>query len=348
MILGTENNGLIALVAISLAAFKDCLPIMKGSVGRANLNILVRHDTRVKPSLAFARNAARRTTRSNMWTTCVSTATTPSGLPGTSASAVESRRTIATSIRCDEPSFDRVVLGGAPATLSRGCRLRDSTGQGGGNPDDETAAQRYDAFGKTALWYVEETGPDARLYLGFKRPVSADEFYRACLDNKVERLLHSVRPAPGEMYLIRPGQVHAAKDVTLLEVAESSELWFRLHDWGSTDRELHLEEAFDLIDLSGKVPAHRGEVVSPQFTANQILLTEALKSHRDEDDTFLLYICLKGAATVQADGENYRFRKGELLLIPAEVNDFFLIPEEKDTLLMEVRMDPREKTDSEE
>ena len=216
------------------------------------------------------------------------------------------------------------------------------------NPDDETAAQRYDAFGKTALWYVEETGPDARLYLGFKRPVSADEFYRACLDNKVGRLLHSVRPAPGEMYLIRPGQVHAAKDVTLLEVAESSELWFRLHDWGSTDRELHLEEAFDLIDLAGKVPAHRGEVVSPQFTANQILLTEALKSHRDEDDTFLLYICLKGAATVQAGGENYRFRKGEPLLVPAEVNDFFLIPEEKDTLLMEVRMDPREKTDSEE
>ena len=216
------------------------------------------------------------------------------------------------------------------------------------NPDDETAAQRYDAFGKTALWYVEEAGPDARLYLGFKRPVSADEFYRACLDNKVGRLLHSVRPTPGEIYLIRPGQVHAAKDVTLLEVAESSELWFRLHDWGATDRELHLEEAFDLIDLSGKVPAHRGEVVSAQFTANQILLTEALKSHRDEDDTFLLYICLKGAATVQADGENYRFRKGEPLLVPAEVNDFFLIPEEKDTLLMEVRMDPREKTDSEE
>ena len=39
------------------------------------------------------------------------------------------------------------------------------------NPDDETAEQRYDAFGKTALWYVENAGPGARLYLGFrKRP----------------------------------------------------------------------------------------------------------------------------------------------------------------------------------
>ena len=101
------------------------------------------------------------------------------------------------------------------------------------NPDDETAEQRYDAFGKTALWYVEEAGPNARLYLGFKRPVTAEAFYKACLAGKVESLLHCVRPVPGETYLIRPGQVHAAKDVTLLEVAEASELWFRLHDWNS-------------------------------------------------------------------------------------------------------------------
>ena len=213
------------------------------------------------------------------------------------------------------------------------------------NPDDETAEQRYDAFGKTALWYVEDAGPDARLYLGFRRPVSAEEFYTACLEGRVERLLYSVRPVPGETYLILPGQVHAAKDVTLLEVAEASELWFRLHDWGSTGRELHLEEAFDLIDLSGKVSAHKGEVETDQFTVHQIPLTEALKSHRDQDDTFLLYICLKGAAVLQADGENYRLNRGELILVPAETSDFFLIPEERGTLLMEVRMDPRENND---
>ena len=213
------------------------------------------------------------------------------------------------------------------------------------NPDDETAEQRYDAFGKTALWYVEDAGPDARLYLGFRRPVSAEEFYTACLEGRVERLLYSVRPVPGETYLILPGQVHAAKDVTLLEVAEASELWFRLHDWGSTGRELHLEEAFDLIDLSGNVSAHKGEVDTDQFTVHQISLTEALKSHRDQDDTFLLYICLKGAAVLQADGENYRLNRGELILVPAETSDFFLIPEERGTLLMEVRMDPRENND---
>ena len=213
------------------------------------------------------------------------------------------------------------------------------------NPDDETAEQRYDAFGKTALWYVEAAGPDARLYLGFKRPVGAEEFYRACMDGSVEKLLHSVRPQPGESYLVQPGLVHAAKDVTLLEIAEASELWFRLYDWGKTERELHLEEAFDLIDLGGKLNKSEREVVTPQFTVNRIPLTEALRSHRDEDDTFLVYVCVQGAAVLQADGTNYQLAPGDTVLVPAEVNDFFLLPAQKDTLLLEVRMDPRREED---
>ena len=45
------------------------------------------------------------------------------------------------------------------------------------NPDDESAEQRYDAFGKTALWYVAAAGADAKLFLGFKREVTAEEFW---------------------------------------------------------------------------------------------------------------------------------------------------------------------------
>lgn len=215
------------------------------------------------------------------------------------------------------------------------------------NPDDETAEQRYDSFGKTALWYVEAAGPDARLYLGFKRPVSAETFYKACLDGTVEELLQVVKPKARERFLIKPGLVHAAKDVTLLEIAESSELWFRLYDWGSTERELHLEEAFDLIDLQAKTRALpvNDEIATDQFTVNAISLEQALKSHRDEEDTFLVYICVNGAAVLQSEGVNYNLKQGEVVLVPAEVTDFFLLPADKGTQLLEVRMDPREETD---
>ena len=216
--------------------------------------------------------------------------------------------------------------------------------------DDEVAEQRYDAFGKTALWYVEAAGPDARLYLGFKEDITAADFYKACHENKVETLLHTVKPKAGESYLITPGMVHAAKDVTLVEIAEASELWFRLHDWGSEERELHLEEAFDLIDFQRyrvkRDTEGKGAIaITPQFTVNKIALTQPLKSTRDEDDTFLLYYCTRGVADIQADKVNYKMKEGDLILVPAETNEFFLLPETSDAELLEIRMDPRPEND---
>ena len=220
--------------------------------------------------------------------------------------------------------------------------------------DDEVAEQRYDAFGKTALWYVEAAGPDARLWLGFKQDVAAEAFFNACDQDQVEPLLHSIKPKAGETYLITPGMVHAAQDVTLVEIAECSELWFRLYDWGKQDRELHLEEAFDLIDFTRYRVKRNAEsdkneagaiAITPQFTVNRFALSQPLKSTRDEDDTFLLYYCTKGSAVIQAAKVNYSLKQGELLLVPAETAEFFLMPDDRDTELLEVRMDPREEDD---
>ncbi len=216
--------------------------------------------------------------------------------------------------------------------------------------DDEVAEQRYDAFGKTALWYVEAAGPEAKLYLGFKEDITAADFYKACHENKVEQLLHTVKPKAGEAFLITPGMVHAAKDVTLIEIAEASELWFRLYDWGSEERELHLEEAFDLIDFQRyrvkRDTEGKGAIaITPQFTVNRIDLTQPLKSTRDEDDTFLLYYCTRGVADIQASQVNYKMKEGDLILVPAETCEFFLLPETKDAQLLEIRMDPRPEND---
>ena len=217
------------------------------------------------------------------------------------------------------------------------------------NPDDENAEQRYDAFGKTALWYVEAAGPQARLYLGFRHPVTATDFYEACLGGSVEQLLHSVKPKPGQFFLIPPGLVHAAQDVTLIEIAECSELWFRLHDWGATKREMHLEEGFDLIDLNarGSLLEPHGDRIAgtPQFTVTRIALDHPVKLSRDADDTFLLYVCIHGKALLQFAGANYSLAQGEVVLVPADVTEFFLLPEEGGTQLLETRLDPRQDDD---
>lgn len=216
------------------------------------------------------------------------------------------------------------------------------------NPDDEPAQQRYDAFGKTALWYVEACGPDARLYLGWKRDVTAAECYRACLDGSVMDLLYWVTPLPGESYLVLPGQVHAAQGVKLLEIAESSELGFRLYDGNPGEREIHLEEALDLIDFNAYRRPEKGEegllAATPQFTVHQLLLREALKSHSSGEDSFLIYICTAGAAILRAEAD-YSLKAGDVLLVPSEVTDFLLFPTRADTRLLEVRLDPRPDND---
>ena len=187
------------------------------------------------------------------------------------------------------------------------------------NPDDVTAEQRYDAFGKTALWYVEAAGPDARLFLGFKRPVGADEFFRACESDSVEELLHAVKPKAG------------------------------VHDWGSRERELHLEEAFDLINFERYVqarPASKDILASAdQFTVGLIRLKEPLQSHTGLEETFLLYVGLSGEACIEAAGEKFSLKAGEVILVPAELSEFVLAPVGGEARVLEVRMDPRSTAD---
>ena len=224
------------------------------------------------------------------------------------------------------------------------------------NPDDEAAEQRYDAFGKTALWYVAATGPEAKLYLGFKRDVTATEFYEKCLDGTVEELLNVIKPKVGEHYLVTPGMVHAAQDVRLLEVAESSELWFRLHAWGDTESELHLEEAFDLIDFKAyRMPRpSKGNpeavmeklAVTPQFTVNEIRLRDTVRV-TDQGGSFRLYACVRGAGAVEVDGmDRLRFKEGDAVLVPAELKDFVLAPTDRDTLVLEALLEPRHEPDA--
>ena len=223
------------------------------------------------------------------------------------------------------------------------------------NPDDEAAEQRYDAFGKTALWYVAEAGADAKLFLGFKREVTAEEFWRKCQDGTVEELLNVVKPRVGEHYLVTPGMVHAAQDVRLLEVAESSELWFRLHAWDDPEAELHLEEAFDLIDFKPyRVAPAKGDpeavtekiAVTPQFSVSEIRLMNPVRIGAENNGSFLLYACVKGAGSLVAEKmDPLYFHAGDAIVVPAEIQQLTLTPEAHDTLLLEVTLEPRHDRD---
>lgn len=240
------------------------------------------------------------------------------------------------------------------------------------HPDDEVAAQRYDALGKCKMWYIMDAAPDAKIYMGFRRSVPAQELYDRCKDGTIEEVLNVVRPRKGDSVLIRPGTVHAAEGGLLVaEVGESSDLSFRLSDWGreknpDTARPLHLEEAFDIIDMGaydGSGYCHEGStedgvtsrlVSVPQFTVSRFNVKAPLKVSTEHSGSYLIYICTEGEADIQVpasagDGkesmQSVRLRKGETVLVPADMQEFYIVPVDRDTTLLEAMTETAEEVD---
>ena len=66
------------------------------------------------------------------------------------------------------------------------------------HPDDTTAEQRYDSYGKKECWYVLEADDDAVIWLGVKKDVTAREFYQSCKQGNADKLLNEFHPKKGE------------------------------------------------------------------------------------------------------------------------------------------------------
>ena len=265
------------------------------------------------------------------------------------------------------------------------------------HPDDEVAAERYDSLGKAEIWYVMDAKPGAKMYCGFTREVSAQEFYDRCKNGTVDEILNVIEPRKGDVIYITPGTVHAADGGLLVaEIQESSDMTFRLYDWGrefdpKTARKTHLDEAIDVIDYrafdpglyrkgplwgdeASYVACHSHEegheclcqqesqeeqmiqtlVDVPQFTVSKIALSDPLHIYTEKFQSFIVYICLEGAASIQVPStnekgeacmDNYEFAKGETILVPADMPDFFLVPRDRATLLLEGTTRPVEEVD---
>ena len=235
------------------------------------------------------------------------------------------------------------------------------------HPDDETAIQRYDSYGKKECWYVLEASEDAVIWLGFNRDVTATEFYEACKQGTADKLLNAFHPKKGECYLINPGTVHAAGGgLVIAEVQESSDVTLRLYDWGrennpATARQMNLEEALDIIDFN-KLDVESCIVREPEsgkaifdndhFTLTEIKLTQPYSVIPEKLNSFVIYICTEGSVELQtpkADGHNemYRLEKGQLVLIPAAMEECLLVPVTPSASVLEtfIKVDENEKDD---
>jgi mannose-6-phosphate isomerase len=214
------------------------------------------------------------------------------------------------------------------------------------HPDDATAQQFGEPWGKTECWYVAHAKPGAQIALGLKAGVTKGEFERSIHEKRAEELLNWVNVFQGEMIYVAGGTVHTlGPGSVIVETQQQSDTTYRLYDYGRP-RPLHLERGLASVKervASGKVirPApvalgggesrRSAMVAAPYFTVDLFELKEPHEfSTRDESgkDSVQILVAVEGCGIVEVAGQGpVTLAKGDAVVIPAAVGEFAVRPQ---------------------
>ncbi len=210
------------------------------------------------------------------------------------------------------------------------------------HPNDEFAKQRHGSSGKTEMWYVLQADEASKLQLGFKNAITKQKFHQAVEENQLIDLLHFQSVQAGDVFFIPPGFIHAiGGGVMLAEIQQSSDITYRIYDWGRLEqgkpRELHIELALDVLDFSASneyeisyvkaVNQSINLVTCPYFTTNILVVDQPVDKQYSEIDSFVILMCVQGEATITCQSHNEYIQRGETILIPASVTTISIYSE---------------------
>jgi mannose-6-phosphate isomerase len=222
------------------------------------------------------------------------------------------------------------------------------------HPDDDYAAQHEAAQGgrgKTEMWYTIAARPGAGVMVGLKPGVTAEQFRGAIAGDGLEELLEHIPLAVGDAVFVPAGTVHTiGPGLVLCEIQENSDLTYRVYDYNrltsaGVPRELHVEQAMRVIRFGrrreGKAnpvelpggPARRTCFVACRhFATERWEFREPVRS-ATAPENFELIIFLEGSGVLETAGVAQEYRRAEVLLLPATLGEYLLIPREPTTLL---------------
>lgn len=217
------------------------------------------------------------------------------------------------------------------------------------HPDDKTAEERHQSFGKTEMWYVISAEPDSFVISGFNKNISKQEYLHYLNEGKLEQLVKKVPAKAGDVFFIPAGRVHAiGKGLLLAEIQQASDITYRIFDWNRVDkngmpRKLHTNEALDVIDYKEvnepKIlyHIHKNQEVNlvdcDYFTTNILLIDKNIEREYKLIDSFKILMCVEGNASILYDETEYKINLGETYLIPAIIDHISIKPKASCKLL---------------
>ncbi len=211
------------------------------------------------------------------------------------------------------------------------------------HPNDDLAAERHNCYGKTEFWYVLEAEPGAKLVHGFSKPIDKETYQKHVQNNTLYEIIkeHSVKK--GDVFFIPAGIIHGlGKGNLILEIQQTSDITYRIFDYNRADdkgnkRELHTEDALDAIDFEQFDENSRITFENKKNTLNQLIHCDFFDTNyirfdeivtRDyyKLDSFVVYVCTSGQCEIHYEDGVETLKKGETMLIPAELNEIKLVP----------------------
>mgnify|MGYP002739833912 CR=1 FL=1 len=209
------------------------------------------------------------------------------------------------------------------------------------HPDDDLARKRHNSLGKTEMWYIVDTEPDAVICAGLSRDITPDDYVAKVNDNTLMEVVAHHKSHPGDVFFLPAGRIHSIGAGNLLvEVQETSDITYRIYDFGRVDaktgkpRELHVEQAKDAIDYT-VFPSYVTQPAAPvdgvtelvnckHFIVDKVTV-DGTKLIKNVTDSFTTLTCIDGELTVTDDRKNVvSMHKGESVLVPAMATEFTL------------------------
>lgn len=195
------------------------------------------------------------------------------------------------------------------------------------HPDDEQARElEGDPRGKTEAWIILATEADAKLVIGVNPGTSQDAMAEAIRDGKLEDMLEYATVQPGDVLYMPANTVHAiGPGILLYEVQQSSNVTYRLYDWGrmgldGKPRELHIDKGVQVSNLETlpdvKHPDDELMVDGKYFQTSRHVLEGDMLSFSTEG-VFHSLTCIEGSMRIEHPSDLVELEKGDTALIPA-------------------------------
>lgn len=210
------------------------------------------------------------------------------------------------------------------------------------HPDDELAKQRGLSNGKNEMWYIMQAEQNAELICGFNSKLNRNSYLKYFENGEIKSILNFEKVKSGDVLNMPAGRVHAiGPGLLLAEIQQCSDTTYRIYDWDRKDadgkaRDLHTEEALDALNFeveSKYKTSYRdvknetcSVVKTPHFITNIMDLNQGLLKDYAPLDGFVIHLCVEGEYILKYEGGFEQVKAGEVVLIPAILNDIELQP----------------------